>query len=353
MIEPENVPVYLARAGRYGEDEETSLENGLAIIGYREVSSLESAKSREDVASAVETGLAHAKKAAAANYTGQLWTFLHTMQQGDLVVMPRKQTSQIALGRVSGPYQYQEINGEPRHTRAVEWLRPDVPRTAFKQDLLYSFGAFMTVCRIKRNNAAERVQAVLEGGPDPGFQPPAPDQDDRDDASADVEIQASYDLDQAAHDQIVAHIQTHFCGHALSGLVEAVLNADGWVTKLSPPGPDGGVDILGGRGPLGLDGPRLCVQVKSQNNPADVTVYRHLQGTMQTYRADQGLIVCWGGFNKVVSSEARHGHFTVRLWDSRDLVKAIYRTYEQLPAEIQAELPLKRAWILVREGGEE
>ena len=48
-------------------------------------------------------------------------------------------------------------------------------------------------------------------------------------------------------------------------------------------------------------------------------------------------------------AEARQGHFTVRLWDSRDLVEAIYRNYELLPAEIQAELPLKRAWMLVHE----
>lgn len=59
--------------------------------------------------------------------------------------------------------------------------------------------------------------------------------------------------------------------------------------------------------------------------------------------------MCWGGFNKTVLTEARQGHFTVRLWDSRDLVEAIDRTYERLPAEIQAELPLKRVWILVPE----
>jgi len=104
---------------------------------------------------------------------------------------------------------------------------------------------------------------------------------------------------------------------------------------------------LAGRGSLGLDAPRLCVQVKSQNSPADVTIYRTLQGTMQTFKAEQGLLVCWGGFNKSVLSESKQGYFTVRLWDSSDLVDAIYRNYERLPAEIQAELPLKKAWMLV------
>ena len=129
--------------------------------------------------------------------------------------------------------------------------------------------------------------------------------------------------------------------------MDAVLQADGWVTRISPPGADGGVDILAGRGSLGLDAPRLCVQVKSQNSPADVTVYRTLQGAMQTFKAEQGLLVCWGGVNKVVLAEAKQGHFMVRLWDSHHLVEAIYRNYERLPAETKAALPLTRAWILV------
>ncbi|MBA2432850.1 MAG: restriction endonuclease [Chthoniobacterales bacterium] len=293
-----------------------------------------------------------AKARAIVNRAGQLWAFAVAMKEGDLVVMPRKLTSQLALGRVTGPYRYQKLGEEDRHTRPVSWERPDVPRTAFEQDLLHSFGAFMTVCNISRNDAERRVAVVLAGKEDPGprvglgnakkpgVSPPV------------IEPEEVPDLGQLAHDQIVAHIQARFAGHALATLVDAVLQADGWVTKVSPPGADGGVDILGGRGSLGLDEPRLCVQVKSQNSPADVTVYRTLQGTMQTYKAEQGLLVCWGGFNKVVLAESRQGHFSVRLWDSRDVVEAIYRTYEHLPAEIQAELPLKRVWMLVPEDTE-
>ena len=256
------------------------------------------------------------------------------------------------IPRLSGPYEYRMVGTERRHTRAVDWVRPDVPRTAFEQDLLYSFGAFMTVCNVSRNDAERRVAAVLEGKSDPG--PLALDKQTRQ-APVPTEGQTAGmpDLSQLAHDQIVAHIQARFAGHALARLVAAVLSVDGWVTKVSPPGADGGLDILAGRGSLGLDAPRLCVQVKSGNITGDVTVYRTLQGTMQTFKAEQGLLVCWGGFNKAVLSESKQGHFIVRLWDSSDLVQAVYRNYEQLPAEIQAELPLKRVWMLVTEEHDE
>ncbi len=345
--------VYVVRAGGSGEDEERVLDRGLAIIGFSGIPSLEGAKEYGDVFEIVKAAAPDKPIRHIGNISGQLWAFALAMQNGDTVVLPRKLTSQIALGRVKGPYRYIDVDGVKHHTRPVEWVRTDVPRPAFEQDLLYSFGAFLTVCNVKRNDAERRVAAVLAGGKDPG--PVAPFEQKKA-LPTDIigeDAQPALDLAQHAHDQIVAHIQARFAGHGLSNLVEAVLQADGWVTKLSPPGADGGVDILGGRGSLGLDASRLCVQVKSQTSPADVLVYRTLQGTMQSFKADQGLLVCWGGFNKAVATESKQGHFTVRLWDSRDVVEAIYRNYEKLPAEIQAELPLKRVWTLVGESGDE
>ena len=341
----------MARAGRAGEDEDSALENSVAIVGFQNVPSLADAGDYHGVHRVVSNALPDTKPRAVVNYARQLTAFAVAMKKGDLVVLPRKLTSQIAIGRVTGPYEFRKMDDTFRHVRPVEWLQTDVPRTVFEQDLLYSFGAFMTVCNVSRNDAARRVAAVAEGKSDPGpslsFNTQAIEA-----LGEDEQSEGLPDLVQLVHDQIVAHIQTRFKGHALSDLVNAVLSADGWTTKTSSPGADGGVDILAGRGPLGLDNPRLCVQVKSQNSPADVTVYRTLQGAMQTFKAEQGLLVCWGGFNKVVLAEARTGHFSVRLWDSGDLVKAIYRTYERLPAEVQAELPLKRVWMLVVEDPE-
>ena len=159
----------------------------------------------------------------------------------------------------------------------------------------------------------------------------------------------SVDLAQAAHDEITAFVRERFRRHEMARLVEAVLRADGFITHLSTPGPDGGADILAGRGPLGLDAPTVCVQVKATEAPADVTVFRTLQGTMTTFNATQGLLVCWGGFTQPVRIEARQHTFRIRLWDQSDLVQAVYRAYERLPEEIQAELPLKRVWMLVRD----
>lgn len=344
--------IFLVRAGRNGEDENYALENNVAIIGFTRYPSLSKVSSYEDIVSIIKNTTPEDSTYKIGNFAGQLWAFAHVMHTGDIVVLPRKLTSQIALGRVTGPYTHANVNGEYRHMRAVEWIRTDIPRSVFNQDLLYSFGALMTVCKITRNNAAQRIQAILNGKPDPGYTT-TPFKTDNTSIDTVEDDSTAHDLALAAHDQIVARIQSTFTGHDLTRLVEAVLIAEGWTTKSSPPGPDGGVDILAGRGTFGLDAPFLCVQVKSQQNPADVTVYRNLLGTMKSFDANQALLVCWGGFNNVVLKEAKHNHFAIRLWESRDLVEAIYRTYDRLPAEIQAELPLKRVWTLVPESAEQ
>ena len=140
-----------------------------------------------------------------------------------------------------------------------------MPRSDFGQDLLYSLGAFMTVCRIKRNNAEDRIKAMLAGSPDPmlstGKKP--------DIVEDELEVEL-FDIESYSQDQIRSLIDAKFKGHELTRLVTAILKAKGYQTYTSPPGPDGGVDIIAGGGAMGFDSPRLCVQVKSGNVPTNL-----------------------------------------------------------------------------------
>jgi len=344
MSEEKNVAkVWLVRAGRHGEDEETALSSGIAIIRFREVDDLTRYASIKDLLKAMKEKSPGDPDKKLENLSRQLWAFKEGIRGGDIIVLPLKtQPGQIAIGRMKGGYAYGTVLNEKRHIRAVEWIRPTFPRSIFKQDLLYSLGAFLTVCRITRNNAEERIAAIINGKPDPGFK----------EKETQEKIDEHIDIAQAAHDEIVGYIRANFQGHDLARLVEAVLKAEGFITQRSVPGPDGGADILAGKGPFGLDAPTLCVQVKATDPPSDVNIYRALHGTMMAFNAHQGLLVCWGGFTQPVRNEARQQMFKIRLWDQSDLVEAIYRTYSRLDAEIQAELPLKNIWALVREENE-
>jgi restriction system protein len=92
----------------------------------------------------------------------------------------------------------------------------------------------------------------------------------------------------------MARIAEEFTGHGSATLVAAILTAEGFYCDQSRPGPDGGIDITVGRGPLGLDSPRLLAQVRSGGQIGS-PVITQLHGVMTTYGAEQGLLVAWGG----------------------------------------------------------
>jgi restriction system protein len=106
---------------------------------------------------------------------------------------------------------------------------------------------------------------------------------------------------------------------------------------------------LTGAEPLGLDKPWLCVQVKSSSSPIDVRVLRELQGVLAKVKAEQGLLISWGGFNNVCVKEAKDSFFSIKLWDQGALIEELFKYYEKFDDEIKAELPLKRIWMLVNE----
>lgn len=339
--------LWIVRAGKQGERELAAIEQGRLLPGFMEFGDLSSLNGREPI-------LAHLTQVAPSdgvnrlrNFAAQLNQFVHTIKVGDYVVLPRKVTDGVAVGRITGDYVHDAADPN-RHSRKVEWLKPAIPRNVFKQDLQHSFGAFMTICEIKRNSALERVQAVLVTGVDPGSllgkQGTTPTQAPNDDVEAD---DFATDIEDIANQQIISLIKSEFAGHGLANLVAEILQIEGYTTKLSPPGADGGVDILAAGGTLGLGEDRICVQVKSGDGTANHDVVLRLIGSVSNTRAQTGLLVSIGGVNGPAQKELENNFFKLRLWQMPDLLKALFRTYGQLSDETRAKLPLKQIWAPV------
>jgi restriction system protein len=346
-----NAPrAWLVRAGRHGEGEALTLEQNMVLIGWQELNDLSKISSRDQLIEVLRSTYPDAGSGRISNWAGQLWAFLARIQLGDLVVLPFKHSPAIAIGRVTGSYTYRgDLPLDARHVRPVQWLRTDIPRTAVGQDLLYSLGAFMTVCELRRNQAAQRLATLGQSGQDPG-QSAAPGVEAED--VTDTEASSTRrDWERLAQDDISAYIAERFAGHGLARLVEAVFQARGMATFRSPEGPDAGIDVLAGAGPLGMDPPRVCVQVKTGS--VDVRVVRELQGVLGRLGADQGLVVAWGGITKSADAELRQQFFQVRVWTADDLVRELTTFYDRLPGDLQAELPLKRVWTLALEPDEQ
>ena len=338
--------VWMVREGREGIWVDLALEKSLIGLGWIDMPDLGQVKASQEIYELCRKVYPNAPIGKLKNSTAQLNSFRFRMKKNDLVLMPLRKRAGFAVGLVTGDYQYRnDLSADLRHIRSVKWIKTDLARTVFGQDLLYMLGYGGTISEVRRNNAEQRVRAVLETGQDPGYQ----ETEDQDETLPEEGATAIADIEQLALDQIMSHIEVNFKGHEFARLVDAVLRSQGYITELSAPGPDGGVDILAGKGVMGFESPRLCVQVKSSQAAVDVNVLRALQGTMGTFKADQGLLVSWGGFTGPVEKEARHSFFQVRLWNRDDLVQAVLDNYDRLPEDLKPELPLKKLWALVVE----
>jgi restriction system protein len=341
--------LWMVRAGKHGERESYALENSLVSIGWNQLPDLTTFSQKPELAQVMATTYAEESPRTISNWAGQVWTFAKSIVVGDIVAMPLKSTPAIAFGRVVTGYTYVASTPDaPDHHRiGVTWL-PQIQRSEIDADLLYSFGAIMTVCQISRNQAEARIRAKLQIGP-PVLTPtasiavaatgdlPTPSE----------ETAAPVNLEELANDAIRQHIARKFDGHEFAQLVEAVLNAQGFKTYLAPPGPDGGIDVLAGEGAHGFDGTRLAVQVKSGSIVVDTGIFREFKGVMESFGATQGLIVSWGGFKASVLRDLPAHFFKIRMWNADELIRQIVRHYDALPPTIQARLPLKRVWMLV------
>ena len=341
--------LWIVRAGARGERELAAIEQGNLLPGFPTVGDLAQKDSRDAILAHLQDVLPNDGVNRLRNYAAQLNQFVNQIAISDFVVMPRKLTNGVAIGVVKGAYQF-DADSDFKHLRAVEWRNVSVPRDIFKQDLRYSFGAFLTICEIERNSALERVKAVLETGTDPGSLlgkqgqvPKSPSSDGGKDEDTEVEDYQS-DIEDMANQQIVSLIKSEFSGHALADLVAEIMRVEGYTTKVSPPGPDGGVDILAAGGTLGLGEDRICVQVKSGDGVANHDVVLRLIGSVSNMQAQTGLLVSIGGVNASAQKELDGNFFKLRLWQMPDLLKALFRTYGELTEKTRAKLPLKQIW---------
>ena len=352
---------WIIRAGRFGEREQWALANGLSGADYHEVPDLTPSNTKDKVRAAVSAAFPTAPPGRRANFAGQLWALRDSVKAGDLVVMPLKTTKKIALGVVMSGYAYHpDALEDRRHTITVEWKTAEVSRAGIKDDLLNTINGAMTIFQASKHNAEARLRMVMETGVDPGdsggLGPAKAKKQTWQTTSALYDAEDVVDPDpaptlEAIRDRVRTHLIENFKGHRLTELVAAVLRVQGYVCDVSPPGPDQGVDIIGGRGPLGLDSPTLIVEVKSEDGPIGSTVVRGLQGAISQHRADQGLLVAWGGLNKQARAEIRTDRLILRVWEADDIIEHLFNVYDQLPDDIRLAIPLKRTWVLDEETG--
>jgi len=122
-----------------------------------------------------------------------------------------------------------------------------------------------------------------------------------------------------------------------------------YVTWVSPPGKDGGIDILAWPDALGTRLPRIKVQVKRQQQAVSVEGLRSFMALLGD--DDVGLFVCIGGFTKDAEAEARtQEKRRVTLIGLEKLFDLWDEHYDKLTDQARRRLPLRSIRFLAPGG---
>ena len=131
-------------------------------------------------------------------------------------------------------------------------------------------------------------------------------------------------------------------GHPFTHFVAHLLETMGYHTRIAPPGPDGGVDIIASRDELGFEPPIIKVQVKAGEGSIGNATVASLYGNIGN--GEFGLFVTLGSFTKAAKAFGKDKG-NLRLIDSDELTDLVLERYDQLDAKYKGLLPLQRVFI--------
>ena len=317
-------------AGRTGEADTLFLKKNVIALGWNEIGDLSILKPNRDAFKAELVRAYPEKKPGAVPIeAGLLYRFVHEIQPGDQVIYPSKLDKQVHIGRVEGGYEYnQKLSSNYPHIRAVKWVK-DFPRTQFSQGALYEIGSAVSLFQVK--NYADEFLAALQGK---AMSLPVSEDD--------TVAVASENIEQATRDFVLKRLAQELKGHPLAHFVAHLLGVMGYRTRISPEGPDGGVDILAHKDELGFEPPIIKVQVKSNDGNIGDPVVSALYGKVGP--GEFGLLVTLGAFTRQALNFA-HSKSNLRLIDGEALVDLVLQHYEQFDSRYKGLLPLKRVYI--------
>lgn len=319
-------------------------ERGVVAIGWSELADIATpGVTREKLAAEYARRRPEFKPGSIRSGASQVWRFINDMRPDDRVITYNPSTRTYLVGTVTGG-----IHADPAPplagmaiTRTALWEK-EVLRDHLGLDTRNALGSTMTLFLVAEF-AAPEVLAVADGKPvAAGTQravaaPLSPATDD----DTDQEGRQLRDLEGQARELIKDRIDT-LDWQEMQELVAGILRALGYKTRISPVGPDRGVDIVASPDGLGFENPRIVVEVKHRNGAMGSKEVRSFLGGR--HKDDRGLYVSTGGFTKDARYEADRANIPLTLWELDDIVRTLVDHYDKVDSETRLLVPLRRIY---------
>ena len=271
-----------------------------------------------------------------SNAIAMIKKFRFDMKIGDQAISYDPSRREYLIGKIISEYEYisTTIDDEDfNHIREVQWLG-NVSRDSLSVSSRNTLGSTLTVFTINDSVAME-LNSLLNSSNDS----PAPEVLEEKEQAIE---QSRNDVIEQSRELIKDRI-VDISPEDMEHLVAGVLRAMGYRTIVSAKGSDRGVDIFASPDGLGLESPRIKVEVKHRKNTAIGS--QDLRSFIGGLRSDdRGLYVSTGGFTKDAKYEAERSNIPITLIDIDNLMKLIVEHYDSFDIETRILLPLTKVY---------
>ncbi len=318
--------MWMVRAGENASLFNKFKDKNVVAIGWNEVGDLSNVSTPEDVKQIVRDKYPEYKSGKLNITAGQLVKFRFKFRKGDYIITYDPENRIYLVGEITGDYEYNPGSLGYSHVRRVKWLG-EVSRDMLSTSTKNTLGAISTLFELSES-AKEEILRVLE---------------EKEEMPESIEI-AKEEMETIKEDMIAkAHefIKDKILAlnwEEMEELVASILRSMGYKTMITPKGPDRGRDIYASPDGLGLEDPRIVVEVKHRSGQVGGKEMRSFIGGLR--QGTKGLYVSTGGFSKDAKYEAERSNIPVTFIDLDTLAKLITQYYDNFDEEGKKLIPL-------------
>lgn len=324
--------VWLVRAGEEGYliDE---FVKGYVGVGFNRMGDMASIKSQDGMYELYVKSYPDVKEGKIGNAVAMAFKFRSVMQVDDKLLTYDSHRREYLVGTIISDYSYSpNVIKDYPNIRKVKW-EGRVSRDSLSVSSRNSLGCISTLFSVNEDVWKE-IQNVMEGKVTINKEEKIIEEKDESEQIREDTVARAHEL---IKDKILSLDDAE-----MERLVAAILRALGYRTRVSPKGPDRGVDIFASPDGLGLEEPRIKVEVKHRSNQMGSKEIRSFIAVL--LERDKALYISTGEFSKEAKYEADRSKSPLTLLDLDDLARLIVSHYENFDTEGKALIPLVRVY---------
>jgi restriction system protein len=319
--------MWMVRAGEDAFLFDIFKNKNLVAIGW-EIGDISKISKPEEIKNLVKSKYTENSLAQIIVWSGQINRFRYDFKNGDRVVTYNPNKRIYLIGEIVGDYEY-DNQVEYHHVRKVKWLG-EVSRDKLSVSTKNTLGAISTIFEIG-DDAQRELMELLKGKEQIEDAQPIDQQLDM----------IKDDYMGRSRDFIKDKILT-LNWEEMQELVAGVLRGMGYKTVVSSKGADRGKDIMASPDGLGLEVPKILVEVKHRSGQMGGKEIRSFSAVLRD--GEKGLYVSTGGFSSDAKLEADRSKIPVTLIDSDMLVNLIIQYYDKFDMDTIKLVPLTKIY---------